>query len=85
MSIPSWSGARGLERLIWLKYDIVLKGQNTFNLGLNTAKNTHHMKKASNKSRLELNFVQKSSREHIVVVTKKNLLCVKLCILHFIA
>ncbi len=32
---PSWNGARGLKRLIWLKYYyIVLKGQITFNLGL---------------------------------------------------
>ncbi len=44
MSISPQSGARELERLIWLKYDNVLKWQNTFNLGLNTAKNTHHSK-----------------------------------------
>ncbi len=40
MSISSPSGARGLERLIWLKYG-VMKQQNTFYLGLNTAENTH--------------------------------------------
>ncbi len=45
MSISPQSKARGLEWLIWLKYDIILKGQNTFNLGLNTAINTHHAKK----------------------------------------
>ncbi len=52
--------ARGLERLIRLKYDIVLKRQNKFNLELNAAKNTHRTKKTSNKSCLKLNFVQKS-------------------------
>ncbi len=50
MSISPLSGAKKLERLIWLKYYTVLKQQNTFNLGFNAAKNTHHMKKASNKS-----------------------------------
>ncbi len=50
MSISTQSGARGLKRLIWLRYDIVLKGQNTFNLGLNAAKNSHYKEKASNKS-----------------------------------
>ncbi len=46
MSISAPSGAGGLEWLIWLKYDIVPKGENTFNLGLNAAKNTHHMEKS---------------------------------------
>ncbi len=39
MSISAISEARGLERLIWLKYYIVLKHQNTFNLELNATKN----------------------------------------------
>ncbi len=39
MSISPRSGARGLKRLIWLKYYIVLKWQITFNLGLNADKN----------------------------------------------
>ncbi len=43
---PPLCGARGLEGLIRLQYYIVLKRQITFNLGLNTAKNTHHMKKS---------------------------------------
>ncbi len=46
MSISPWSGARGLEKLIWLKYYFVLKRQNTFNLGLNAAKSTHQIKKS---------------------------------------
>ncbi len=41
ISPPPWSGARGLERLTWLKYNIALKRQITFHLGLNAAKNTH--------------------------------------------
>ncbi len=39
-------------------YD-VLEWESMFTLGLNTAKNTHYMKKGSNKSCSELNFVQK--------------------------
>ncbi len=46
MSISSLSGARGLERLTWLKYYIVLKRQITFNLGFNAAENTHPIKKS---------------------------------------
>ncbi len=65
MSISPQSGARWLERLIWLEYDIVLKWQNTFNSGLNTAKNTHHTKKASIKSSSELNFIEKSPQAHM--------------------
>ncbi len=41
MSISPQSGVRGLERLIWFKYYIVLNQQITFNLGLNAVKNTH--------------------------------------------
>ncbi len=40
MSISYQSGARELERWVWLKYR-VLKQQNTFYLGLNAAENTH--------------------------------------------
>ncbi len=43
MSISPLSGARELERWIWLKYS-VLKQQNTFYLGLNAAENTHPIK-----------------------------------------
>ncbi len=45
MSISRQIGARGLERLIRLKYYFVLKWQNTFNLGLNATKNTYQIKK----------------------------------------
>ncbi len=46
MSITHQSGARGLERLILSKYNIVLKLKITLNLRLNAAKNTHHSKKS---------------------------------------
>ncbi len=47
MSISPQSGVRRLERLIWLKYYIVLKKQIiTFNLGLNTDKNTDYTEKS---------------------------------------
>ncbi len=50
MSISHQRGARGLERLIWLKYYTVLKLQITFNLGLNATKNICiTSKKGSNK------------------------------------
>ncbi len=50
---------------MWLKYYFVLKRKNSFKLGLNAAKNTHQIKKASNKSCLKLNFLQKSPRVHM--------------------
>ncbi len=43
------------------------KMQITFNLGLNAVKNTHPMKKASNKSCSELNFGQKSLWAHMSI------------------
>ncbi len=51
MSIYPLSRARDLERLIWLKYYIVLKLQITFNLdtfnfGSNATKNTYYIKKS---------------------------------------
>ncbi len=39
MSISPQSGARGLDRLRWLKYNTVMQRQNTFNLRFNAAKN----------------------------------------------
>ncbi len=55
MSISPKSGARGLERLPYLKYYDVLKWENRLTLGINTAKSTDYMKKASNKSCWEFN------------------------------
>ncbi len=46
MSIPAQSGAKGLYRLIWLKYYNVHKWQITFTLGLNAAKNTAYMERS---------------------------------------
>ncbi len=45
MSISLRSGARGLERLIRLKYYNVQKRQITFALGLNATESTDYMKK----------------------------------------
>ncbi len=65
---PPLIGARGLERLIWLKYNIVLKRENTFTSGLNTLPKIRiASKKASNKSCSELNFVQKSPQAHLAI------------------
>ncbi len=52
-SHPPSSGARGLEKLASSKYYSVLKWQIIFILGLNAAKNTHHLKK-----KLKIKFVQ---------------------------
>ncbi len=46
MSVTHQSEARGLERLMWLKYYNVQKWQITFTLGLNAAKNTTYMEKS---------------------------------------
>ncbi len=46
MSTTPQTGARGLERLILSKYNIVLKLKITLNLGFNAAKNTHRNKKS---------------------------------------
>ncbi len=45
MSTSPGSGARGLQRLICLKYYDVLKLEIRSTLGLNAAKNTDYMKK----------------------------------------
>ncbi len=50
-----WSkGARNIDMV---KYYFILKQKNTFNLGLNTAKNTHQIKKKSNKSCFDLMYI----------------------------
>ncbi len=36
---------RGLEKFIWLKYNILLKRQINFHLGFNAAKNMHRIQK----------------------------------------
>ncbi len=55
------SGARG-RKIDTI--EILLCTETEFNLGLNTAKNMHQIKKNSNKSCSELNFVPKSPRAH---------------------
>ncbi len=67
MSISPQSKDRRLERLIWLKYYNLQKRQIIFTLGLNAAKNTDCMKKASSKSCLELNSLQKSHWLHMSI------------------
>ncbi len=59
MSISPQSGARGLKRLIWLLYYMVLKLQITFNLELNAAKNTHYFKKSIKWKLFKIEFVPK--------------------------
>ncbi len=54
------SGARGLERLVWLKYYFVLKRQITFNLGLNADKYTDNKRKGSKKM-FRIQFPTKNS------------------------
>ncbi len=61
------SEAWGLEKLAYSKYCCVGKQQTTSNWEFNAAKNTHHTKKALNKSCSELNFVQKSLQEHMSI------------------
>ncbi len=51
--LPPWSGAWRIEKLIQLKYYVVLKRQVTINLGLSAAKNMHHIKK-----KLEIKVIQ---------------------------
>ncbi len=64
---PPWSGARGLERLIWLKYYIALKRQITFNFWLNTAKNMHYIKEIYFRIKIVIHF------EMMVTVNVKNI------------
>ncbi len=66
------SGASGIQRLSCLKYYNTLKWASRFTLGLNAAaKNTVLSKKkkknASNKSCLELNFLQKTQWTHVSI------------------
>ncbi len=61
MSILPRSGARRLQRLSSLKYYNTLKWENRFTLGLDTAKNTHYIKKSCR----ILNFIQKSQQAHM--------------------
>ncbi len=65
MSLSSRSGARGLERLPWLKYYNVMKWESRFTLRLNTAQIFIISKKASNKNCPELNFLHKTQWKHI--------------------
>ncbi len=53
MYIFPQSGAKGLWRLIWLKYYNVQKRQITFILGPNTVKNMNYLEKTSSKSFLK--------------------------------
>ncbi len=57
-------GARGLQRLPFSKYKNVQKRQSRFTLVFDTAKNTHYVKKASNKICSGFNLVQKSHGTH---------------------
>ncbi len=65
LSLPG-VGLVGLKD--WYGWNSILYW-NTFNLGLNTARNTHRIKKVLNKNCSELNFVQKSSQTHMSITT----------------
>ncbi len=67
MSISPKSGAMELQKSVCLKSYNAQKREIRFTLGLNAAKNTHYMKKALNKSCLEMNFLQKSLRAHMSI------------------
>ncbi len=58
---------RGFQRLVCLESYNVQKWEIGFTLRLNNAKITHYIKKGSNKSCLELNFVQKSPRAQVSI------------------
>ncbi len=58
MSISPKIGDRGFKRSVCLKSYNVQKKEIGFTSGFNAAKNTHYIKKTSNKSCSELNFVQ---------------------------
>ncbi len=67
ISISPQSGARWLDRLIWLKYYNVQKRQIIFTSEMNVVKNTDFMKKALSQSCLKLNFQQKSHWLHMSI------------------
>ncbi len=67
MSTYPQSGARGLQRFIWLKYYIVQKCEVIFTLGLKAVKNTDFMEKSSSKSCLELNFQEECQWTHMSI------------------
>ncbi len=64
MSISPWSGARGLERLIWLLYGAETAKYIQFRTEC-CQKYALFQKKASNESCSKLNFVQKSPRARV--------------------
>ncbi len=61
MSISPCSGTSGLQRLVSLKYNIVLKRESTFNLGLNAAKNTLHIQNSFQQKLFGIEFYTKKS------------------------
>ncbi len=71
MSIYPQRGARGLERLIWLKYNIVFKRGNTFISGLNAAKNTRRIYKSLKQKSVGINFVQKRQQVYMSIYPQR--------------
>ncbi len=71
MSISPWSGARGLQRLASLKYYYVQKWQFIFNLGINAAKHTHHMKKSFKLKLFKIEFRTKKSASASVYLPRE--------------
>ncbi len=58
---PSGVELGGLQRLPYLKYYNVLKWESKFTFGLNTAKNTHYIKKSFKLKLLNIKFCTKKS------------------------
>ncbi len=66
MSTSLLRGARGLQRLICLKYFNVIKQGSTFALGLHAAKNTHYIRKSFKKKLLSIEFcIRKYMGAHV--------------------
>ncbi len=60
ISISPRSGARGLQKLSFLKYYNVLEWESGFTLGLNAAENTDYIKMSLREKLFRIKFLQKT-------------------------
>ncbi len=67
MSICLRSGARASKDLSILKYYNALKLERTFNLGLNTAKNTNYIEKGFKQKLFRIKFPIKNQWMHMFI------------------
>ncbi len=65
VSIFLWSGARVLQRLLFLKYFNAQEWKRTFALRLKATKNTKDIKNASDENCSELNFLRTTHWMHL--------------------